>query len=34
MNAAIPANGFGTYHYDWKTGRYAFTGDGIKERSG
>jgi multiple sugar transport system substrate-binding protein len=31
MNAAIPANGFGTYHYDWKTGRYAFTGDGIKE---
>ncbi len=31
MNAAIPANGYGTYHYDWKTGRYAFTGDGIKQ---
>ncbi len=31
MNAAIPAMGSGAYFFDWRTGRYDFNQEGIKQ---
>jgi len=31
MNATIPAQGAGSYTYNWKTGKYEFNSDGVKQ---